>query len=104
MAKTIGTTGLTRQDLNVLVAEEDGINEIEVIEGCDSISIGNELWHIVDYCHKPHDAWPTIEKIWDEIMHNIEVDGFVTTRWDETVIKHTCTKLEAAMLIYVGRD
>ena len=101
--KTIGTTGLTRQELNVLVAEKDGFSTIELAETDSAVIISEGLCRIADYCKKPSDAWPIIEKIWYELMRD-DIEHLHDTAWDFAIEKHKCTKLEAAMLIYVGRD
>ena len=100
--KAIGTTGLTRQELNVLVAEKEGFSTIELSETDSALIISEGLWRIADYCKKPSDAWPIIEKIWDELM--LDVTPASMPKWWYTQKKHNCTKLEAAMLIYVERD
>ena len=104
--KTIGTTGLTRQELNVLVAEKDGFSTIELAETDSAVIISEGLWRIADYCKKPSDAWPVIEKIWYELMAPMLdiTNDLVKTKWAVAMEDHQCTKLEAAMLIYVGRD
>ena len=108
MTYTINGKQYTEDDINVRCAEILGIDVSESVMqfGSCYIPTGRGLIdeNFMQYnpCTNPADAWPIIDKCWDELMsvpHFFE--GLCMTKWECIENAHECTKLEAACICLI---
>ena len=113
MHYTINGKDYTGFDINRTIAHilYNDSSVVRSIKGADMVNILGKgvAKRMVDYCNKPSDAWPIIEKCWDELMgHTMQVlkeVGYSTTfqgaKWQYLMQKHNCTKLIAACICFI---
>ena len=53
-----------------------------------------------DPCTNPQDTWPIVEKCWDGLT-SVACLSTGNIEWHQLVLKHNCTKLEAACICYI---
>jgi hypothetical protein len=65
--------------------------------------VGFSAFLVQAYCNNITDAWPIIEKCWDELNDIwLEKDGKTyISLWKYLVQKHNCTKLVAACICFI---
>ena len=108
MTYTINGKDYTKLDISVRCAELLGIDSHVVEWDFGWMIIYSYKGRNTTYepCNKPEDAWPIIEKCWDELMcvNDVILGGGVyssETEWDEIIGKYDCTKLTAACICLI---
>tara|TARA_R110000744_G_scaffold347934_2_gene453483 strand:- start:73 stop:423 length:351 start_codon:yes stop_codon:yes gene_type:complete len=110
MTYTINGKEWTEFDINKRCAKLMGID-------CSGITEIIQLTYgiPVSYCTKPSEAWPIIEKCWDDLNKFVDIDGDgvthetfgewefepVLSKWNYIMNNHKCTKLIAACICYI---
>ncbi len=61
---------------------------------------GNDIPQGYDFLNDPSDAWPIIEEIWEHLNSEVCPSGPETV-WIEAIDKYKCSKLRAAMIVYL---
>jgi len=54
-----------------------------------------------DPCNNPSDAWRIVESIWDDLMDHAGYEGQTDNVWQDTIDLYGCSKLRAAMIVYI---
>jgi len=54
-----------------------------------------------DPCNNPEDAWPIIEKCWDDLNRFVPNGITMVSKWRNIIEIHNCLKLVAACICFI---
>ena len=112
---TINGKEYSEFDINNRCAEllawksELNVKKVEFEDGCFWVhSIGYTCFPVQNYSSDPQDAWPIIEKCWDELMRMVNdcgesdwPDSCDGNKWKYIIATYNCTKLVAACICFI---